>query len=122
MGRVDNTWAAKAASDLSGKRGFVVKLVSADTVDVVSSQKDFPFGILLNNPTAGQVAELALEGVIEAVADGSGTPISLFARVGFDNTGRQIVKAANDPTMCGHALDTCAIFGGTVRLLIRWGR
>jgi hypothetical protein len=122
MGRVDSTWAGKANSDLSGKRGFVMKLVSADTIDVVTSQADFPFGILLNNPTAGQVAELALEGVIEAVADGSGTPITLFARIGFDNNGRQLVKAALDPTMCGHALDACAILGGTVRLLIRWGR
>jgi hypothetical protein len=122
MGRVDATWTAKANADLSGKQGYVCKLVGVDLVDVVSSQSDFPFGIILNDPRAGQSAQIGLEGVIDCVADGSGTAITVGARVGFDNNGRQIVKASNDPTMCGYSLDACSIQGGTIRVAVRWGR
>jgi hypothetical protein len=122
MGRQSEGHSAKANSDLSGLRGRIMKVVGVDLVDVVSSTTDRPTGVLLNDPSAGQIAQLQLEGIAEVVADGSGTAIAVNDLVGHDTTGRVVRQAANAVNVTGHALDPCSVAGGTIRVVIRWGR
>lgn len=60
-----------AASDLSAKQYYFVKLASATTVDVCSAITDKPIGVLQNSPTAGQAAEVCIFGITKVVADGT---------------------------------------------------
>ena len=125
MGRIAEGHSAKANSDLSGARGKILKVVGVDLVDVVTSTSDRHTGILMNDPQAGQLAMLQLEGIGEVLADGSagsGGPIAPNDLIQADATGRAIKASANSVNVIGHSLDSCAIAGGFVRCVIRWGR
>jgi len=110
---------AKANSDLSAKQGFCMKLVTnGDTVDLIAAATDRFAGVLLNNPQAGQAAEVQYLGQATAVADGSGTAIAAGDLVGPDANGRMIKKATNDFNVAGVSRDACAIQGGVIRVLL----
>jgi hypothetical protein len=106
-------------------RGRILKVVSVDAVDVVSSTSDRPTGILLNDPGQGQIALMQTEGIADVLADGSvgsGGPIAVNDLVGHDATGRVVKQLANAVNVTGHALDACSIQGGFIRVMVRWGR
>jgi hypothetical protein len=91
----------------------------------VNSTSDRPTGVLLNDPRAGEMAWLQLEGIADVVADGSGGaggPIAVNDLVGHDTTGRVVKQATNAVNVTGHALEPCSIQGGVIRVCIRWGR
>ena len=60
-----------AAADLSSKQYHFVKLASATTVNVCTAITDIPIGILQNDPTSGQAAEICIFGISKVVADGT---------------------------------------------------
>jgi len=60
-----------AAADLSSKQYHFVKLASATTVNVCTAITDLPIGILQNDPTSGQAAEVTIFGISKVVADGT---------------------------------------------------
>lgn len=59
-----------AASDLSAKRFYFVKLTTtAGKVDVCAGTTDFPIGILQNNPVSGKAALVRIFGISQVSAD-----------------------------------------------------
>jgi hypothetical protein len=60
-----------AAADLSSKQYHFVKLASATTVNVCTAITDIPIGVLQNDPTSGQAAEICIFGISKVVADGT---------------------------------------------------
>jgi hypothetical protein len=60
-----------AASDLSTKQFYFVKLASATTVDVCTAITDKPIGVLQNTPSSGQAAEICIFGITKVSADGN---------------------------------------------------
>ena len=51
-----------AGQDLSTKQFYVVSLQTDSTVDLFDTATDYPYGILQNKPTSGQIAEVMLIG------------------------------------------------------------
>lgn len=110
---------AKANSDLSAKQGFCLKLVTnGDTVDLIAAATDRFHGVLLNNPTSGQTAEVATLGLVPAVSDGSGTSIGVGDLVGPDSNGRMVKKATADYNVAGTALDASTAQGAVIRVML----
>ena len=60
-----------ASADLSAKQYHFVKMSGNNTVTVCSAITDVPIGVLQNNPTSGQAAEVCLFGISKVVADGT---------------------------------------------------
>jgi hypothetical protein len=61
-----------AGEDLSGKQYHFVKLDNGDgTVKAVNGATDRPFGVLQNNPTSGQAAEVTIVGGTKVEAGGT---------------------------------------------------
>lgn len=60
-----------AAADLSTKQYFVVKQTAATAVNLTSAATDVPFGVLVNKPTSGQIAEVAVGGFTKVKAGGT---------------------------------------------------
>jgi len=60
-----------ASADLSAKQYHFVKMSGNNTVTVCAAITDVPIGVLQNNPTSGQAAEVCLFGISKVVADGT---------------------------------------------------
>ena len=60
-----------ASADLSTKQYHFVKMSGNNTVTVCAAITDVPIGVLQNNPTSGQAAEVCLFGISKVVADGT---------------------------------------------------
>lgn len=60
-----------AAADLSAKQYHAVKIDSAGKIALCTAAGEFAAGILQNDPTAGQAAEVAAFGVCKAKAGGN---------------------------------------------------
>lgn len=60
-----------AAADLSTKQYFFVKIDSSGNAALCSGATDRPIGVLQNNPTAGQAAEVLVVGGTKVVASAS---------------------------------------------------
>jgi hypothetical protein len=60
-----------ASADLSAKQYHFVKMSGNNTVTVCAAITDVPIGVLQNNPTSGQAAEVCLFGISKVVADGN---------------------------------------------------
>ena len=63
----------QAGADLSGSQFLAVKLNTSGQVVACAAATDYPYGILLNAPTSGQVAEVCIAGITKMVAGGSVT-------------------------------------------------
>lgn len=105
-----------AAADLSAKQYHFVKLASATTVNVCSAITDVPLGVLLNDPTSGQAAEICIFGVTKVVADGT---LAAGNRIGTSADGQaDAIVAGTDTTvtLMGQAIqaasagETCTMF------------
>lgn len=97
-----------AASDLSAKQYYFVKLASATTVDVCSAITDKPIGVLQNTPSSGQAAEVALFGITKVVADGT---LAAGNLIGTSSDGQaDAIAAGTDTTVytMGQAIEAAA--------------
>lgn len=102
-----------ASADLSDKQYHFVKLASATTVAICAAVTDKPIGVLQNNPTSGQVAEICLFGiskisadatlaagdVIGTSADGQAQPITLGTETTVHVCGQAIEAGAAGTTL-----------------------
>jgi hypothetical protein len=111
-----DTASAKAASDLSAKQYYAVKLTAADTVDAIAAATDRVAGILVNKPKQGQAATVVTAGVCECVSNGGGTAIAVGDLVGPDATGKMVKKATADFNACGVAHDASTADGVIIRV------
>ena len=59
----------EAGADLSTKQYYFVKLDSSGEAVVCSGATDKPVGVLQNNPTAGQAAEIVVVGLTKVSSD-----------------------------------------------------
>lgn len=76
-----------AAEDLSAKQYNFVKLNSAGAAVAVAATTDKAIGILQNDPSAGQEAEVLIVGGSKLVAGGA---VSTNALVGTSNVGKGV--------------------------------
>jgi hypothetical protein len=85
-----------AGEDLSAAQYKFVKLDNGDgTVKAVNGATDRPFGVLQNNPTAGQIAEITIVGGSKIKAGGTASvgqalfsnASALAVTLGFGTTG-----------------------------------
>ena len=90
-----------AGEDLSAKQFKFVTLESDGQVDVANAAGENCIGILLNAPTAGAAATVAISGKVMAEAGGT---IAAGAAVQADADGNALTAAAGDVVM-GYALE-----------------
>jgi hypothetical protein len=83
-----------AGADLSAKQYTFVKL-SGSTVISAAAATDLPIGVLLNDPTSGETAAVAVSGVIKLKASAA---ISVGALVGTTATGTGVSLTAGTDT------------------------
>lgn len=94
---------AKAAADLSTKKYRFVKLTADSTVNVCSAATDAPSGVLQDNPTSGQQADVMAFGITKLIAGGT---IAAGARIGTDANGAAVALVEGTDTtkyVAGHA-------------------
>ncbi len=90
-----------AGEDLSAKQFKFVTLESDGQVDVADSAGENCIGILLNAPTAGAAATVAISGKVMVEAGGT---IAAGAAVQADADGNALTAASGDVVM-GYALE-----------------
>jgi hypothetical protein len=106
-----------ASGDLSAQQYKLVRLAStAGAVVVVDGdQTDVVLGVLYNDPTSGQAAEIAIGPVVKAQAEAS---LSAADYVTGDTTGRlKATTTANDDVF-GVLLEASTDAGDIVRVLV----
>lgn len=84
----------RAFADLSTKQYYFVKL-TANGIEIISANTDKPFGVLQNNPTAGQPAEVMRLGVTKVISTGV---IAVGATIGVDSGGKAESKTLGTST------------------------
>jgi hypothetical protein len=101
-----------AAADLSAKQYYFVNLNSTGGVVLADAAGESCLGVLLNKPTSGQVAQVAIGGVTKVISSGV---IAVNAMVATDANGKAKVAvagavktddtaAALDPTLGSYAI------------------
>lgn len=108
----------KAENDLSAKQYYLVEYSGVDQVDVCDAATDRAVGVLLNEPGANQAASVRILGIAPVVSDGSGTPITAGAYVGPNSSGKAVVKATADYSVCGMAMDGSSADGTVIRVML----
>ena len=106
-----------ASANLSAKQYHFVKMSGNGTVTVCADVTDVPIGVLQNNPTSGQAAEVCLFGITKVVADGT---LAAGNRIGTSADGQaDAITAGTDTTVTvvGIAL-TAAAAGNTVEMFL----
>jgi len=83
-----------AGADLSAatRQFSLVKLAAGPTVVAVAATTDVPYGVLLNRPKSGEVAEVALLGQVKLRAGAA--DLAAGAILGYDADGRGITVAS----------------------------
>jgi hypothetical protein len=101
-----------AGADLSAKQYFFVKADTTDNQVVVCGDGQNAIGVLLNDPTSGDTASVAVSGVVKVYAGGTvtgGGPVA-------SDTNGECVDAANGDYVLGTALEDGAD-GQVIRVL-----
>jgi len=82
-----------AGADLSAATlQFSMVKLSAGAVVPVAATTDVPYGVLLNSPKSGEVAEVALLGLTKIRV--GATDIAAAAAIGYDAAGRAVTVAS----------------------------
>ena len=104
----------EAANDLSALQYTAVKMATGSKVDAFAADTDLAVGILQNKPTAGQTAEVQLDGVSKMVFSGS---IAVGVMVHGSSTGRA-TSIATAKYILGQVVETAANDGELGSVLI----
>lgn len=94
----------KAAADLSAKQFYFVKLTAAGQVNVCSAATDKPIGVLQNDPTSGQAAEVMAIGITKVSSDAA---LSRHDLIGTSGDGQADAKTPGTDTteyICGQVI------------------
>lgn len=81
----------KAGGDLSSKQYYFVKMNADNEVVVCSGATDIPVGVVQNDPTSGQEAEVMVQGVSKVSSDAALTAGTL---IGTSGDGQADAKTA----------------------------
>lgn len=113
------TRSVNAASDLSTKQFYFVKLDSSGNI-TLAGNGDWAYGVLQNKPAAaGRAGIVAVAGVTKVVA---GAAITAGTDIGIDSSGRAVPTGTGD-TVVGIARDTVSNAGEIVSVeLVPQGR
>ena len=106
-----------AGADLSAKQYTFVKL-SGSTVISAAAATDLPIGVLLNDPTSGETAAVAVSGVVKLEASAA---ISVGALVGTTSTGLGVsLTAGTDTTkyILGRAVTAAGASGDIITVAV----
>ena len=106
-----------ATGDLSAKQYYVVKVGStAGTVKLADTKaSDALVGILQNDPTSGQPAEVACAGVCKAACEAS---VTYGGKLTCSTTGRVTLVNADKDEVIGIALASSGTAGYIIPVLI----
>lgn len=115
------SFSAKAASDLSAKQFYAVKLTAADTVDIAAAATDRCVGLLQDAPKSGAGGSVQVLGIAKGSSDGSGTAIAVGDLVGPNTSGQLVKKATADYNAMGIAMDASSAAGTIIRVLLQPG-
>jgi hypothetical protein len=108
-----------ASGDLSSAQFKLVKVAStAGKVVVGASNTDKVIGVLQNDPTDGQAAEVAFLGMARALAEAS---VAYGDRVTCSTTGRVKSTTNAGDVVVGHALNTTTTSAGDLIPLLLSG-
>lgn len=106
-----------AGADLSAKQFTFVKLSGTDVVSAAAAT-DIPVGVLLNDPTSGEVAAVAVSGVVKLKASAA---IVAGVLVGTTSTGTAVtLVAGTDDTkfILGRAVTAAGAAGDIITVAI----
>jgi hypothetical protein len=84
----------RAFADLSAKQFYFVKL-TANGIELCAAATDKPWGVLQNDPTAGQPAEVMRIGVTKLISGGT---IPISSAIGTDANGKAAAKVLGTDT------------------------
>jgi hypothetical protein len=85
----------EAGADLSSKQYYFVKLDNAGKAVVCSGATDIPVGVLQNNPTSGQAAEVVVVGLTKVSSDAG---LAIGALIGTSGDGQADAKTMGTDT------------------------
>jgi hypothetical protein len=103
-----------AGADLSSSQYLFVELSSANTVTVANSAGEKTVGVLLNDPTSGQAANVAILGRVKVIASAA---ISVNAYVSTTNAGKA-VTASTGHYAIGRAVTASTADGEYLEVLL----
>lgn len=111
-----------AENTMVAKQFYAVELSGANLlVDIPDNAGDLVLGVIQNKAPAGAAVNVRVQGITKWVSDGSGTPITVGARVGTDNAGKCVIKTANNAYAAGIALSASAADGTIIDVLLTPG-
>jgi hypothetical protein len=111
-----------AENTMVAKQFFAAELSGAGLqVDVPDNAGDLVLGVIQNKAPAGAAVTVRVQGVTKWVSDGSGTPITVGARVGTDAVGKCVIKTANNAKAAGIALSASSADGTIIDVLLTPG-
>ena len=84
-----------AGADLSAKQYYFVKLNGSGNAIVCAAATDIPVGVLQNNPTSGQTAEVVVIGMTKISADAA---LSIGDFIGTSSDGQADAKTNGTDT------------------------
>ena len=87
-----------AENDLSTKQYYFVELSGAAQVDVCDAATDTVYGVLQDDPAAGDPCAVAVLGITKVIAGGT---VAAGDRVGTTNAGKAVAKTAADDKVSG---------------------
>ena len=106
-----------AGGDLSAQQYKVVKFAStAGAVVVVTATTDAAIGVLQNDPTTGQAAEIV--GFGEAIALAGVNDLNAGELVGFNTTGRVVDHTTDNRRIIGQTLQPSTGIGDEVLVFL----
>ena len=109
----------KGENTTVGKQYYAAELSGAGLqVDVPDAATDLVFGIIQNEAPAGSAVQVRVYGITKWVSDGSGTPITVGAKVGTSNAGKAVVKSTAADKVAGIALSASSADGTIIDVLL----
>jgi hypothetical protein len=119
-GRTDNNIELEscvAGADLSTTGQFLFcEIAAGKVVTVCNAATDLPYGVIYGEPTAaGQPVEVAVEGEVSVIADGT-TPIAVGDWIGTAATGRAVKKSTAADIVRGIALEATSANGVSIQV------
>lgn len=111
------TLSIDAGANLSAKQYTFVKLSGTGVISVAAAT-DIPVGVLLNDPTSGETAAVAISGVVKLKASAA---ITVGTLVGTTATGTAVALAAGTDTtkyILGQAITAAGAAGDVITVAI----
>src|SRR5690242_8802259 len=107
-----------AENDLSSKQFYAVELSAQNRVDVCDGATDKAFGILQNDPKAGQAAVVRKLGKSKAVVDGNAAAIAVGDWLGTDANGKLVKKTTNNDIVIAQANEVATTDGAIIEVWV----